>query len=186
MPHSGPEFDELFLRLVKRANPLTCLDVGIGDGKRGKMIRSVCPNAQIVGVEAEMSYASRFDWSMYTRVHCGTSIIDFCTKHSTSSFDLVVFGDVLEHLWLTDALSVLEFWQERSKACVAIWPIGYHQDAIDGVASEIHRCRIHLSDMVGRVPVIRYHEHDRGRGQRKCFAVVRGRLADKPNDVAYG
>ena len=177
MPHSGPEFESMFSRVVGALKPSRVLDVGVGAGKIGRLVKAAHPESKIVGIEAEPKYRNTFEaqWGIYEKVHTGDAK-DVSLALSHERFDLVVFGDVLEHMWKHDALALLEYWVARSAFVVAIWPIGFPQDAVREVSSEIHRCELSLVDLVlAAVPVVRFHKFERAApGQFKCFAVIRG------------
>jgi len=186
MPHSGREFEGTFLGIVKALAPARVLDIGVGAGKIGRLVKQVVPTATMHGIEAEPSYAGQFEieWKLYEKVDVGEAVKVSC-RLAESRFDLVVFGDVLEHMWKHEALSLLQFWACRSSYVVAIWPVGYPQDAAGGVQSEIHRSEITLSDLAGEgLKVVRFHMHERpAAGQSKCIAVIRGRMAKRDSQV---
>lgn len=176
-------------RIVAAVSPDSVLDVGVGAGKIGKICEAACPHCKVIGVEAHGPYADQFasQWEAYERVHIA-DIMAWSLANASARFDLVVFGDVLEHMWLNDAMSLLRFWSARSKFMVAIWPSGFQQDAHGGVLSEIHRCEIRLADLVGTgIDIVRYHKHYRTYpGHSKSLAVIRGiQKTDRQQGVAY-
>jgi hypothetical protein len=186
MPYSGPEFTNTITQVIKSLQPATCLDVGVGAGKVGAIVKAACPECTLVGIEAHGPYAERFkqQWSCYQKVHIGDAL-QVSTLMSKNRFDLVVFGDVLEHMWVHEAKAALSYWADRSKAVVAIWPTGYQQDEVEGATSEIHRSRISLRDLYP-LDIVRFHKHQRSENQAKCFAVIRGAVPGLPQaGVAY-
>ena len=155
------------------------------------MVKGACPTCAVYGIEVEPTYAKRFakEWSVYETVFLGDAIT-VSLAHSKLRPDLVVFGDVLEHMWPHEASCAVEFWCMRSKYVVAIWPTGFPQDDVGGVQAEIHRCEIRLEDFQSRsIELVRYHKVARSApGQYKHFAVFRGRIATKDTQqsgVAY-
>lgn len=189
MPHSGPEFENMLRSIVVSAAPLRVLDVGTGAGKIGALCKAALPACSVIGVEAHFDYSKQFAdaWAKYERVHIDDASA-WSLDHASARFDLVIFGDVLEHMWLEQAMGLLRFWSDRSKTVVAIWPNGYAQDAHAGVLSEIHRCEIRLSDIVGaNLDVVRYHKHYRNHpGASKSIVVLKGRVASQVQaGVAY-
>lgn len=179
MPYSGPEFTNTLTGIVKSLKPATCLDVGVGAGKTAGIVKGAHPACVMTGIEAHGPYAKQFaqQWATYNKVHIGDALDLSVKTLSRSRFDLVVCGDVIEHMWLYEAKSVLRFWADRSKFVVVVWPNGYPQDDVDGVISEVHRSEISLRDLAS-LNVVRFHRHHRGGTQFKNFAVIRGRLPD--------
>ena len=176
MPHSGSDFDALFTSIVGKLAPKSVLDIGVGAGKIGAICRQVSPKCVIVGIEAHAPYAKQFveQWKVYRNVILKPAS-DASLSIVRSRFDLVVFGDVLEHMWLHEALSLLTFWSMRSSTIIAIWPTRYLQDDHDGVVSEIHRSEVRLLDIVSAgLDVIEYHKHRRSDVQSKNLVVIRG------------
>ena len=186
MPTSGPEFKNTLTQVVYALRPTTCLDVGVGAGKVGGIVKSVHPECTLVGIEAHAPYAVKFEqaWACYEKVYVGLAM-DVSISLSTSRFDLVVFGDVLEHMWLHEAKSLLSYWADRSKIVIAIWPTGYPQDELCGAKSEIHRSHIRLRDL-HPLDIVRFHQHRRSQSDSKCFAVIRGAVPGAPQaGVSY-
>ncbi len=83
---------------------LTVLDVGAGSGAYGKLLREGMPKSRILGVEIFEPYVDRFGLEeIYDRVIVG----DVLDEDFDLSPDVVIIGDVLEHMDRADALSVL-------------------------------------------------------------------------------
>ena len=186
MPHSGGEFDAMAKQIVLALKPKSVLDVGVGAGKFGAIVRT-CPSGSAVklhGIEAEASYKQKFAsrWKAYNNIGIGDASkisIDWASER----YDLVVFGDVLEHLWRSEAVDLVDFWAARSKVVLAIWPIGYKQDASGDVASEVHRSELRLADFVADrgLDIVRFHIHYRKHpNHAKCLMVIRGWLGNVP------
>ena len=184
MPYSGPEFRNALKTILASFEHPDVLDIGVGAGKTSELVP---PGTHLVGIEAHAPYAKQFEavWNAkYARVHIGDAM-KVSLDLSGSRFDVVVMGDVLEHMWLHDALSLLMFWSMRSGFVIAVWPEGFEQDAVGGAQSEIHRSRIRLMDIVSTgLDVVRYHKHYREFPSSKQIVVIRGK-GDKQAGVAY-
>lgn len=184
MPYSGCEFDEVMQKIVHALAPSTCLDIGVGAGKTANMVKAHVPKCKVFGMEAEPSYAGKFEqqWRLYEHVWVGDAV-DLSLGKSAERFDLVVFGDVIEHMWHCMAFDLLRFWSARSKLLLVVWPIGFHQDAHGGVVHEIHRGFPTLRDFANNssLDVVRFHKFYREYpSSSKCLAVLRGSRGDAP------
>ena len=76
-------------------------------------------------------YLSNF----YNKVYEG-SIVDF---YYPEEYDLVIFGDVIEHLEVEDAQECIKRAKENAKAILIALPYDNPQGAIYGNEAEIHR-----------------------------------------------
>lgn len=54
-------------------------------------------------------------------------------------YDLIIFGDIIEHLTVEDAQKVLEYAKTKAKHILVSVPYQYRQDAIDGNPHEVHK-----------------------------------------------
>lgn len=128
----------------------TLLDVGAGEGKIGLMAKRARPEGVVHAVEIWEPAATYLESvPAYEKVLRGSAegLLDGAPVLKTGGYDLAVFGDVLEHLRLSDAVDVLDFVLQRVKHVVVVWPLGYAQDPMGGNCSEVHRCSIELSDL---------------------------------------
>lgn len=178
MPYSGNDFDELLKLKLHELHPGRVFDIGIGAGKIGQIVRSCLPEAYITGIELEPSYEIRFaeNWRAYNRI-CSGDVLTWSTVNSAERFDMIIAGDVIEHMWSHEVTSLADFWLSRCKWFVAIWPTGYPQDAYEGVLSEVHRCSPVLACFL-RFDIRCYEKRERGVGVpgQKHFLVLRGGL----------
>jgi mannosyltransferase OCH1-like enzyme len=121
---------------IIKINPKTVLDVGAGQGVYLDLIRAVLPEDVFVhAVEVwdpyikQFNLAARYDKLFQMDVR----------EMETFDYDLVILGDVLEHMPEKDAV---ELWDRISKdakyAIISIPIIHYHQDAINGNPYEVH------------------------------------------------
>lgn len=105
------------------------LDVGACDGK-WRLILYEYDN--IDAVEAFPANAERIK-----HLYRNTFLTDIC-EFGYKWYDLIIFGDVLEHLSVERAQAVLEFARPRCKDMVIGIPFQYKQDAIYGNPWERH------------------------------------------------
>jgi hypothetical protein len=72
---------------------------------------------------------------------------DYISHYSENRYDFVYFGDVLEHLFLSEAIDYLDFFSYRSKWIAMAWPTNMYQGAWEGQKSEIHKSNFKISDL---------------------------------------
>ena len=114
------------------------LDVGACDG----LWRRLLPEYTMDAVEAfEPSAAALVG---YRSVFCG-DIADF--KYFW--YDLIIFGDVIEHMTVEAAQSVIEYAKPRCRDMIVAVPFLYPQGAIYGNPYEVH-IQADLTDAVFR------------------------------------
>jgi len=150
MPDSVDEGKLFFREWVSIFSPKRVLDVGTGVGTYGKMIKALDPSCYVEGVEVHQPYIDQFNLrSIYDAVHC-QDVIDFSKGLNITNYDLIVFGDVLEHLTKEDAIDVWKRLKQRAKflwislpirLVDRLWSHGYHQPPYEyqTVLSERHQ-----------------------------------------------
>jgi 2-polyprenyl-3-methyl-5-hydroxy-6-metoxy-1,4-benzoquinol methylase len=136
MGTSHPETKPWILQKIRQYKPKTILDVGAGSGTYSSLLkRGGYTRASIDAVEVWEPYIDEFNLKSKYRNVYQTDIRDF----DRFNHDLVIFGDVLEHMSVQDALKV---WDTASKYCahavISIPIIHYHQHAINGNPYEEH------------------------------------------------
>ena len=154
-------------RQIERIAPATVLDIGPGSGVYGRIVRDVAPSARLVGVEAWAPYVDEF-WlrDVYDEV-----IVGDARELSNWNYDLVIFGDVLEHMSEADAsLLWAKAASARCRVLMSIPIIHYPQCAEHGNPFEVH--------------VVDDWSHERvldtfsGIVDYECYAVTGAYLAD--------
>jgi len=99
------------------------LDVGAGAGKYGKMLRAFC--TEINAVEIFKPNIARFKLrEIYNHVF-NYDLRKY--EIQSNCYDLVIMGDVLEHLSVKDAQEVLSYYQKQGVAVLVIVPYNYVQ-----------------------------------------------------------
>lgn len=109
----------------------TCLDVGCCDGKWSKLL-----NDYLImdGVEVWQPYIVRYD--LKNKYH---RLFESDIRNLEYGFyDLIIFGDIIEHLPVDDARRVLEYAKTHCKNMIVAVPFLHHQDAKNFNPYEIH------------------------------------------------
>lgn len=108
------------------------LDVGPGEGTYYNLLHDDFPNMD--AVEVHEPYIKQFDLERkYGRVY-HSSICDF---DNFDGYDIVLMGDVLEHITVEEAQKAIARMKNVSEIMVAV-PFENPQGSAGGVASEIH------------------------------------------------
>lgn len=104
------------------------LDVGAGDGKWRFLLREY---ENMYAVEA---FLENMQWLTAYRMAYNADIRGF----QYDWYDLIIFGDILEHLTVEEAQMVLEYAKPRCKDLIIAVPFLYEQGAIYGNPYEVH------------------------------------------------
>jgi len=136
MGFSDPENKPWAAEKIKEINPSTVLDVGAGQGVYLDLIRrDLGKNVKVVAVEVWQPYIDQFNLNArYNKV-----ISDDIRNIEDFEYDLVIFGDILEHMSEKEALEIWDKVSNQAKyAIISIPIVHYHQDAINDNPYEIH------------------------------------------------
>jgi SAM-dependent methyltransferase len=136
MGNSAHENKSWASTVISKLQPKSVLDIGPGEGIYGKIVRKYSPaTKKLVGVEIWAPYVEQFKLrEFYDEVWvCDARIYpDF-------KYDLVIIGDVLEHMTKEEAISL---WNKVSKqakyALISIPIIDFHQGITNNNPYEIH------------------------------------------------
>lgn len=138
MPYSKPAFDGLAAAIICALAPRTCLDLGAGAGKYGKIVRRECPACRVTAVEIDRGNIARFGLEeIYDAVECADAMSLFETAID-AEYDLVIAGDLIEHLRKSDGLDLLHFLVYRAAFILLVYPIRFIQGAVGGNRREAH------------------------------------------------
>lgn len=136
MGTSHPESRPWIISQIRKTKPRTILDVGAGSGTyQHEIVKSGYTRASIDAVEVWQPYIEEFELEKKYRNVFKTDVREW----DNFNYDLVIFGDILEHMTKEDALAV---WDKVSKqaryAIISIPIIHYHQGAINNNPYEEH------------------------------------------------
>lgn len=127
---SRPHMDQFVtLALKKLENIKTAIDLGSGRGKMGSLIKETFPDANIIGVDANndsQEWIGEFLPNIYSTTVC-SDVIEFLDKYK-DKVELIVAGDVFEHLNEDQFLSALEKIKKMAKYLLVISPIQSEED----------------------------------------------------------
>jgi hypothetical protein len=136
VPRSLVEGKAWVSHVVSRLRPTSVLDVGPGQGTYSDLLRGCTPGASWSCVEIFAPYVQRFD---LCRKYDVVYVADIRSFAWPGHFDVVILGDVLEHMVLSDALSVWAAARAHASQVVLSIPIvEYPQGAQYGNEHEAH------------------------------------------------
>jgi len=174
MPYSNNFFDKKIGEILEYIKPNKFYDFGAGAGKYGDIIKEKSKRTYSIAIESEKDYIEKFNLvSKYNKVF-NFSILNFL-HHSyyNNDFDVVMFGDVIEHLKKSDGLDLLNFLVYRTRWIIVEFPQKYLQNPVDGHFSEAHIsiwgkndfCGFDVSDLINQ--------------SGQCLIIIKGYLEDK-------
>ena len=159
------------LRQITIASPKIFVDVGAGDGFYGKLIKYYDVSIQSYAVEKTEKYIEMFKLhDIYDIVYMD----DIKNLINTLKGDLIIFGDVLEHLEKEQSNYVLNKSIENFKYIIVNSPVGFQAHLHENI-NEIHRCGL-CEDDFKYYNVIEYNTYCNG-AMFNCF--VKGNWRDK-------
>ncbi len=136
MPFSDQSIEAMEImksRILRQPN-VRILDIGCGWGKWGRMFNGV---ACCDGVEIWLPYIEEFNLKAIYRNVYNEDICDF--HFEPDIYDVVIFGDILEHLDYQKAIDVISRLKTLVKEIYLIIPISiYEQGEVFGNPYEAH------------------------------------------------
>ncbi len=168
MPHSCDAFDATVRSILEQLRPPVLLDIGCGAGKYGQMAKGLA--GKVIGVESDFAYVIQFNLH---DIYDDLNVMDAngLIAHPRSRYDLVIMGDVIEHMRKSAAIDLLNFLIYRSGYIVILTPEGFQQDDWYGHAGEAHISTWSVRDFEPWPLVHRRVEHPSA--LMHCF-VIRG------------
>lgn len=143
MPYSKDTFDDKVRELIRTQKPNQVLDIGAGSGKYGRMILELGSPAWTTAVEPDEAYISRFQLKLaYNRIYPSTGQL---FTNPRERWDLVIMGDVIEHMRKSEGVDLLNFLVYRSKYILVIYPWKYIQDDWFDESGICHPQEAHIS-----------------------------------------
>jgi hypothetical protein len=135
MGTSHPESRPWSVKKIMSVSPTNILDVGAGSGTYAEALRAAGYYQNIDAVEIWGPYISEFKLLKKYRKVWQEDIRNF----DKFNYDVVIFGDILEHMPKEEAVMVWEKTAEQAKyALISIPIIDVHQDELNGNPYEKH------------------------------------------------
>jgi hypothetical protein len=135
MPYSDPANKDWTIEKIKELKPKRVLDVGAGAGTYGSLIKDALPGVIVDAIEVWEPYI--IDFNLRDR-YDNVFLVD-AREHEDFNYDLVIFGDILEHMTEAEAVRVWEKALSQAGTCIVSIPIiHYHQGEEFGNPYEVH------------------------------------------------
>jgi len=135
MPGSDPENRDWVLEQVLKIQPKSIIDVGAGGGTYSDLLRKHLPDTQLIAIEI---YGKNIEQFKLEELYDEVIYADARLLNSFTA-DLVIFGDVLEHMTQVEAINVWDVARHSAKWGIISMPIvHYAQGEIDGNIYETH------------------------------------------------
>ena len=174
MPYSSFIFDRSIEEIIRLLKPETFLDLGAGAGKYGKIARKINPSIKLTAVEIEIDYVKKFNLSSIYDEVWNISAMDLINpKYYDSTFDVIMIGDIIEHLKKSDGIDLLNFLIYRCRWIILEFPYRYIQNSVDGYYSEAHISVWTKDDFISFEKTQLYMR------DTQCLVVLRGYLENK-------
>lgn len=180
MPFSSNTFDDIFLDQIKRLEG-PVLDIGAGAGKYGILLKNngiICD-----AVEPTSSYISEYNLpSIYRNVY-NYDLQNYIKQYPSNRYNVTIFGDIIEHLFLTEAIDIIDYFCYRSNWIILIFPTKLPQDDVNNNYYEVHKCNLTLREL-SRFEIA-YYVSNGGwpvGGENRCefhYCVIKGHFADR-------
>lgn len=139
MPYSSFIFDKSIEEIIRLLKPESFLDLGAGAGKYGELAKRINSSIKLTAVEIEKDYIINFKLpSIYNEVWNISAIDLINPKYYDSTFDVIMIGDIIEHLKKSDGIDLLNFLIYRCRWIILEFPYRYLQNSVDGYHSEAH------------------------------------------------
>jgi hypothetical protein len=123
------------------------LDVGIGVGTYGKLLKNM--GYKMDGIEIWLPYITKYDLNaLYDNI-----IIGNVMTYDTRNYDVIILGDILEHLSVDDGLRLMDRVEKCGQVCIVAVPYQSDQGAWEGNVYETH----HQNDLTNEVVLKRYN-----------------------------
>lgn len=136
--------------VIKNFKPdSTILDVGAGSGTYSKLLGKFFPNIDAV----EIYGPNITDYNLF-------SLYRFVSNRSIVGleypfYDLIIFGDVIEHLSVEDAQKVLEYASERCHDLIVAVPYSYKQEGNENEHEHHIQSDLTQENVLERYPVLK-------------------------------
>jgi trans-aconitate methyltransferase len=122
--------------------PKYVLDVGVGDAIWGEIVRRLFPDCILYGVEIFSDYIKDRHHRIYDHI-----FIEDIRDFEFVEGDMIIFGDVLEHMKKEEALEVVRRAMEKFKFAIINSPLGFlAQNPVHGNEHERHICGLKPED----------------------------------------
>ena len=148
MPNSIRYFDHVFADQIQKMRPTKMLDIGAGYGKYGRMTKKYVPSCHRTAIEPVKKYIEDYRLDQVYDEIVNTDLFSAIKDgyFDNKDYNVVTLGDVLEHMFLSQALDVINYLSYKTEWIVIQYPTQLNQPAIGGVEWERHLSNFSIND----------------------------------------
>lgn len=125
MPRSDPEPRSWVIDKIKSIDPYTILDIGAGEGTWADLLNHL--NKQIDAIEVFKPYIEKYGLRKKYDSVFNVNVLDW----DDFNYDLVILGDVLEHMTKDEAITLMERVASSAKYAIITIPIIHFPQGIE-------------------------------------------------------
>lgn len=143
MPISASVFDDVLTEMLKLCRPSVVLDIGPGKGKYGKILRSIeseldCAiHKMAVEIDREKVIERFALHEIYDEILNEDAAV-LVKRYPLLTGDIVIVGDVIEHLTKSEGIDMIEYLQYRFKHIFMIIPVDWVSHSYQDYENESH------------------------------------------------
>ena len=162
------------IELVRKLNPYSILDIGVGFGRWGILFREFLEiwedgrydgnwQRKIDGVEIYSGYIKDYHKYFYDNIYV-CDALEFL-ENTKERYDLINMGDVVEHLEKSEGEKMIELAMNKGKYVLINIPVGryWNQEGTDENPCEAHRSIWYNNDFTKykhhKIKCFRDHQH---------------------------
>lgn len=159
--HFGASYrvlDKYVKELVCQIHPARVADIGAGAGKYGEICREALgQNLYLLAVEGCQKTCSHLEGTKrYDRVIC--TLLQNWEISKEEPFDLIICGDVLEHLTRREVFRTIDRFLRHAKSMLVVVPLrNLEQDEFEGNPLERHNAYLTEADFDKRYVIAEKH-----------------------------
>jgi len=149
VPTHNPLINPWVIMTLKRLSPRRVVDAGAGSGEHGEMIAGCLEDCTVIGVEIYEPYLKHFPnlTKYYSKMILGD--IRNVIHEEEIYGDLIIFGDILEHLPKKDIHPLLRESIKKFRYIMIASPIGFTRQTRPKVGDDISFKNLHERHLCG-------------------------------------
>ncbi len=173
MPSSSINSIETVLNIVRKINPQRVLDIGIGFGKYGFLLREYLElwdgrnvyndwKRTIDGIEIHSEYVTPLQHMIYDSIYEGDALAVLDVLYNTKEkYDLILLVDVIEHFHKNNGGTLLHKCKLQSKNIIVVTPKKVtNQGAVFNNTHETHLSKWEEGNFnIPNVNTLNYYNH---------------------------
>lgn len=150
MPSSYPENILPIIHIIADLHPKSVMDIGVGRGKFGFLIREYFPLEvsgdwepveRLEGLDVFPDYITGVHHAIYDKIHIANAV-----DHEYEPFDMYLMIDIIEHIQKDEAFALLDRLTKQGLVLVSTPNDIGHQGEVYGNKHEAHISQWHPED----------------------------------------